>query len=144
MLPKLLGRGLFHRRQDRRRLKARARGGLKALAVVNVFAMTALVASALQAKTSAAGTTISATVTSAGHATNTYPWTIQKAAEPAAQDVASGSNGTVTWTITVGKGAAVSTAYFDGQICVTNTGGQPTQYLTVQAQVSKPPSKTIL
>jgi hypothetical protein len=117
---------------------------LKTLAVVNVFTMTALVASALQAKTSPAGTTISATVTSAGHATNTYPWTIQKAAEPTSQDVASGSNGTVTWTITVSKGAASSTAYFDGQICVTNTGGQPTQNLAIQAQLSKPPSNTIL
>ncbi len=140
MRPKLLGRGLVYRRQ---RLKA-CGSALKTLAPVNVFAMTVLVASALQAKTNSAGTTISATVTSAGHATDTYPWTVQKTADPATQDVASGSNGTVTWTITVSKGAANSTAYFDGQICVTNTGGQPTQNLAIQAQLSKPPSSAIL
>ncbi len=116
---------------------------LKKFVFINGLVITAFVASPLQAKTSPAATTISATISSAGHATNTYPWTIQKSAQPTAQDVASGNSGMVTWTITVNKGAANASAYFDGQICVTNTGPQSTQGLAIQANLSNSSSGTL-
>jgi hypothetical protein len=92
-----------------------------------------------------AGTGITASNTVAGHLTATFGWTIAKSADPASQDVRVDSSTNVHWTITTTKSASGAPgAYFDGQVCVTNTGGRATQGLAIQDQVTQPPSTAIL
>src|SRR5512140_2736642 len=87
-----------------------------------------------------AGTGITASKTAAGHLTSTFTWSIAKSADPASQTVAVDGSTTVHWTITTTKSASGTVgAYFDGQICVTNTGTRATQGLAIQDQVTASP-----
>lgn len=91
------------------------------------------------------GTGITASETTGGHLTSTSIWTIGKSADPASQTLSVGKSATVHWKITTTKSATGTIGgYLDGQICVTNTGGRATQGLTIQDQVMKPPSTTVL
>lgn len=92
-----------------------------------------------------AGTGITASKTAAGHLTSTSVWTIAKSADPASQTLSVGASTTVHWTITTTKSASGTLgAYFDGHVCVTNTGSRATQGLAIQDQLTEPPSTTVL
>jgi hypothetical protein len=73
-----------------------------------------------------------------------YSWTIAKTADPATQSVPAGSTATVTWKIAVTRSGPSLSGFIDGQVCVTNTGGQATQNLAITQQVTKPSSATVL
>jgi hypothetical protein len=104
-----------------------------------------LVPLAAQAK-SPAGTSIAATVTTAGSLTGTFAWTLAKSADPASQMVAVGASATVHWTITASRGGGSGTlgATLAGSVCVTDQGGQATQVLAISDSVSEPPSASVL
>jgi hypothetical protein len=89
-------------------------------------------------------TTLSASVSGFGHLLSTYPWTLQKGAQPPTQDVPSGNSGTITWTITATRATPVTGGYFDGKVCVQDTGQNATQNLAIQAKLTQPPSATVL
>ncbi|MEQ8201804.1 MAG: hypothetical protein ABRQ24_10340 [Syntrophomonadaceae bacterium] len=91
-----------------------------------------------------AGTTLSATVSATGHFTRTFPWTINKSVTPASLNIMPGGSGTAAYTITVTKGAGVDAAFIDGQVCVTNGGAVATQNLAIVANLTMPPSSTII
>jgi hypothetical protein len=88
-------------------------------------------------------TSLDVRVTTNGHLTSTYGWTIGKSAGPATQSVVVGSIGSVHWTITTTRSAAgAAGAWFDGQVCVKNRGSVATQGLAITDSVTEPPSKT--
>jgi hypothetical protein len=92
-----------------------------------------------------AGTGVTASKTAAGHLTSTSVWTIAKSADPASQMVAAGATATVHWTITTTKSASGAIgAFFDGQVCVTNTGSRATQGLAIQDQLTAAHSTKVL
>ena len=104
----------------------------------------ALLASA-PAPARGSGTTLSASVTPAGHLTSTYQWTVQKSASPESQMVPVGSSASVSYMITTTKSSSgVIAAWLDGKVCVTNTGSVDTQGLAISDQLTKPPSKSVL
>jgi hypothetical protein len=84
-------------------------------------------------------------VTTAGHLTSTYTWTIQKSASPSTQMVPVGSSASVSYAITTTKSASGTIgASLDGKVCVTNKGKAATQGLAISDQLTEPPSKTVL
>jgi len=86
-----------------------------------------------------AGTGLSATVSLSSHLTSTYTWTIRKSASPKVQTVSVGSTPSVTYTITTTKsGTGTIDAYFDGRVCVVNTGRASTQGLSITDRLSIP------
>ena len=122
-------------------LIARLTGFLCAGAVVVSTALSA--SPAALARNS--GTTISASVTAAGHLTSTYQWTVQKSASPDTQMVPVGSSATVSYAIATTKSSSGAIdAWLDGTVCVTNTGSADTQGLAISDQLTQPPSKSVL
>lgn len=93
---------------------------------------------------SAAGTTLSSTVSINAHYTRTFNWTINKSVKPDTLNMFTGDSGTSTYTIAVTKDNGTDAAWFDGQICVTNGGSVDTQNLTITADLTKPPSTTVI
>ena len=91
-----------------------------------------------------AGTTLTATISAEGHFTRTFPWTIDKSVTPSSLNISPGGTGTAVYTITVTKGTGVDTAFIDGQVCVTNAGAAATQNLAIVANLTMPPSSTII
>src|SRR4051794_26352913 len=88
-------------------------------------------------------TDVDVRVTTQGHLTSAYVWTIGKSASPATQSLVVGSIGSVHWTITTTKSATgTAQAWFDGRVCVKNTGPAATHGLAIIDWLTKPPSKT--
>lgn len=90
------------------------------------------------------GTTLTSTISATGHFTRTFPWTINKSVTPTSLNVFPGGTGNAVYTIMVTKGTGVDAAFIDGQICVTNAGAVATQDLTIVANLTMPPSSTII
>lgn len=91
-----------------------------------------------------AGTTLTATISAEGHFTRTFPWTINKSVTPSSLNVSPGGTGTAVYTITVTKDTGIDAAFIDGQVCVTNAGALATQNLAIVANLTMPPSSTII
>ena len=125
--------------QDARVGRRRRRFVAAAIAALMVVTQAAAVALAAPP-----GTSLTATKTTTGHLVQTYPWTLSKSVDPSELTLSSGESGDVTYTIGATKGTAVQSAFFDGEICVTNTGAVATQGLAITDFISKPPSKQVL
>ncbi|MDW8098454.1 MAG: SdrD B-like domain-containing protein [Anaerolineae bacterium] len=93
-----------------------------------------------------AGTTLSATVSITPSWRITYRWTIDKSVTPATWDLFRGDSGTSRYTITVTKDNGTQEAWVEGQICVTNGGGRPTENLAIVAELYNgyPPPNDLL
>ncbi|MGD8699093.1 MAG: hypothetical protein PVJ43_07365, partial [Gemmatimonadales bacterium] len=73
-------------------------------------------------------TTITAdSMTADGLLTETFPWTIDKVAEPAELALFRGDVGTSTFTVTATRGDPFDVYSVAGQACATNTGADPTE-----------------
>lgn len=81
-------------------------------------------------------TTITAdSMTAEGLLTETFPWTIDKVAEPAELALFRGDVGTSTFTVTATRGDPFDVYSVAGQACATNTGADPTEGLTLTVKV---------
>ncbi len=98
------------------------------------------------AASAAAGTTVVlATLSSSGHLTSTFSWTVQKSADPGSQLAAVGGSGSVKYTIDATKSAhGTQAAFLSGNVCVGNAGLVPTQGLAIAAALTWPPSSAVL
>jgi hypothetical protein len=74
-------------------------------------------------------------VTMTSHWTLTYGWTIDKSVSPDTLNLVRGDSGTSHYTIAVTKDSGTEAAWVDGNICVSNTGSNPTEGLTITADV---------
>lgn len=90
------------------------------------------------------GTTLTATKTATAHLITTYNWTIDKSVSPDTWNLFAGDSGTSSYTVAVTKDAGTTSAYIDGEICVTNGGAVATENLTIVDNVSMPPSQTVI
>jgi hypothetical protein len=91
---------------------------------------------------------LGATVTATPHWYTVYDWTIEKSASNPTLTLATGEPFTETYTVIINKDEAsgVTSAYIDGQVCVTNSGTDPTDNLAITAVVKDgypPPSDII-
>lgn len=87
------------------------------------------------------GTSLSATKTMTGHLVKTFGWTIAKTATPSTLTLSNGDGATVAYKVTLTKDSGTLSGYFDGNICVTNTGSVATQGLAISDALTKPPAK---
>jgi hypothetical protein len=78
-----------------------------------------------------AGTTLTATLTAAGHWKQTFAWDISKTVSPDTWNLPLVETGTSQFTIAVNKHPASDKSYVEGQICVTNGGSVPTENLQI-------------
>jgi Family of unknown function (DUF6055) len=101
-----------------------------------------LVTSAFGGSPPRARTSLDVRVTTQGHLTSAYAWTIGKSASPVTQSLAVGSVGSVHWTITTTRSATgAAGAWFEGRVCVKNTGPAATQGLAITDTLTEPPAK---
>lgn len=80
-------------------------------------------------------TTITADKTAEGKLTKTFPWTLEKTVAPAALELFRGDSGTVEFTVTATRSDSVAVFSVAGQVCVQNTGSDPTENLTIEDKV---------
>ena len=93
-----------------------------------------------------AGTTLSATVSGVGHWTRTFHWTIDKSADRTTVTPDGAIPSPVQYTITLTKDEGTDSAYFDGEVCVTNGGGVATENLAIAVDLfdGEEPPKTLI
>jgi hypothetical protein len=62
-----------------------------------------------------------------------YDWTIEKTADPTSIDICSGASGMITYTLIATRSMTSEIDVYGvrGEICVTNTGGAPTECLEI-------------
>ena len=78
-----------------------------------------------------AGTSVSATKTAEGYWIQDYDWTVEKSADQNEVTIARGQSHTVTFTITATRGEPRDIYGVRGEICVTNSGDEPTEELQI-------------
>lgn len=81
------------------------------------------------------GTTISASKTAAGKLTKTIVWTLQKTVSPAALSMFRGDDAAVTFTLAAAIADSVNVVSVAGEVCVNNSGTEPTAGLTIRDTV---------
>ncbi len=77
------------------------------------------------------GTTITADATARGQWKQNFKWTISKTVTPASWQLLRGDSGTSMFTVAVTKQPSTEISWIDGQVCVTNTGAEATQGLSI-------------
>lgn len=82
-------------------------------------------------------TSFEATVNAVPEYTRKYSWTIDKTVNPSSIDLFSGDSATFNYTIAVTKAGYVDSAKITGQVCVTNTGLNPTDGLTITVALER-------
>ncbi len=80
-------------------------------------------------------TTITAEKTADGLLTKVWPWTIEKTASPAELSLFRGDEGTSEFEVTATRGDSIPVFSVAGEVCVNNTGSDPTESLTIVDQV---------
>lgn len=109
--------------------------GLAAVAVVNLRSPVAAVVSH-----PTEGTTVTADATARGQWKQNFKWTITKTVTPASWQLMRGDSGTSMFTVAVTKQPSTEISWIDGQVCVTNTGAEATQGLSIVVTLLGGPS----
>jgi hypothetical protein len=102
---------------------------------VLVALASAVAVAVVPSSASAAGTTLTQTVSMTPHLDRVFKWTIAKSASPATWDLFNGDSGTSKYTVSVTKDTGTQHAFIDGQVCVTNGGAEATQNLTIVGEL---------
>jgi hypothetical protein len=99
------------------------------------LAVLAGIVAAIGAPTASATTPLSASKTAEGHWERTFTWTIEKSVTPDSWLLRTGDSGTSTYTVNVTKSTGTDSVWVDGEVCVTNNGGVPTENLKIAERV---------
>lgn len=80
-----------------------------------------------------AGTTLIAEATARAQWKQNFKWTISKTVTPASWQLLRGDSGTSMFTVSATREPSTEISWVDGQVCVTNTGAEATQGLSIVA-----------
>ncbi len=111
----------------------RVTAGMCVVGLVAVVAISLPAPAAAQMPAPSEGTTIMADATARGRWKQNFKWTINKTVTPASWQLLRGDSGTSMFTVAVTKQASTELSWIDGKVCVTNTGAEATQGLSIVA-----------